>query len=91
MEGRYVPSLLSAIGEVIERHKIDIGFLPDPKRAMEELPAEARLKVAQLAPPAAGSGRVDQRLRQCPKCGAAGLIRQEGCDLCTSCGYSRCG
>ncbi len=91
MEGRYVPSLLAAIGEVIERHMIDIGFLPDPKRAMEELPAEARLKVAQLAPPAAGSRGADQRLRQCPKCGAAGLIRQEGCDLCTSCGYSRCG
>ena len=28
MDGRYVPSLLAAIGEVIERHMIDIGFLP---------------------------------------------------------------
>ena len=27
MEGRYVPSLLAAIGQVIERHLIDIGFL----------------------------------------------------------------
>src|SRR3546814_693609 len=27
MEGRYVPSLLAAIGGVIERHMIDIGFL----------------------------------------------------------------
>jgi len=25
MEGRYVPSLLAAIGDVIERHLIDIG------------------------------------------------------------------
>jgi ribonucleoside-diphosphate reductase alpha chain len=91
IEGRYVPSLLAAIGEVIERHMIEIGFLPDPKRAMEELPAEARLKVARLAPPSAGPAIGDRRLRQCPKCGSAGLIRQEGCDLCTSCGYSRCG
>ncbi|MCI0430774.1 MAG: ribonucleoside-diphosphate reductase, adenosylcobalamin-dependent, partial [Rhodospirillales bacterium] len=91
MEGRYVPSLLAAIGEMIERHMIEIGFLPDPKRAMEELPAEARLKVARLAPPAGGPATGNQRLRQCPKCGAAGLIRQEGCDICTSCGYSRCG
>ena len=91
MEGHYVPSLLAAIGEVIERHMVDIGFMPDPKRALEELPAEARLKVAQLAPPAAAPKGIDQRLRQCPKCGSAGLIRQEGCDLCTSCGYSRCG
>ena len=29
-------------------------------------------------------------LGQCPKCGSPGLIRAEGCDLCTSCGYSRC-
>jgi ribonucleoside-diphosphate reductase alpha chain len=27
MNGRYVPSLLAAIGEVIERHMIEIGFL----------------------------------------------------------------
>ncbi|MFM8990846.1 MAG: ribonucleoside reductase, partial [Alphaproteobacteria bacterium] len=27
MDGRYVPSLLAAIGEVIERHMIDIGFV----------------------------------------------------------------
>ncbi|MEX1109724.1 MAG: hypothetical protein WEC00_12485, partial [Dongiaceae bacterium] len=27
----------------------------------------------------------------CPKCTQPALIRQEGCDLCTSCGYSRCG
>ena len=27
MEGRYVPSLLAAIGEVIERHMIAIGFI----------------------------------------------------------------
>ena len=32
---RYVPSLLAAIGDVIEQHMIDIGFLPDPKEARE--------------------------------------------------------
>jgi ribonucleoside-diphosphate reductase alpha chain len=30
-------------------------------------------------------------LRQCPKCGEPALIRQEDCDLCTACGYSKCG
>ncbi|MFP4002274.1 MAG: adenosylcobalamin-dependent ribonucleoside-diphosphate reductase, partial [Alphaproteobacteria bacterium] len=28
MKGRYVPSLLAAIGDVIEEHMIEIGFLP---------------------------------------------------------------
>jgi len=76
MNGRYVPSLLAAIGEVIERHMIDIGFmgshgpniLPDAK-----VPAEGA------------------RARYCPRCGDASFIRLEGCDSCLSCGYSKCG
>jgi ribonucleoside-diphosphate reductase alpha chain len=30
-DGRYVPSLLAAIGGIIEKHMIDIGFLPRPE------------------------------------------------------------
>ncbi len=78
MGGRYVPSLLAAIGEVIERHMIDIGFLADP--AGEARPSEAR-QVANL-----GHGM----FRSCPKCGQPSLVRMEGCDTCTACGYSKC-
>jgi ribonucleoside-diphosphate reductase alpha chain len=83
MEGKYVPSLLAAIGEMIERHMIVIGFLPGPVRFGEE----ARRQVVNLPP---GEGEAGPRLPQCPKCGQAAIIRQEGCDLCTSCGYSKC-
>ena len=79
--GRYIPSLLAAIGEVIERHMIDIGFIPQPGRG-EPTVAEAARKVVGL------DG--DPRFRQCPKCGTPSLIRQEGCDTCTACGYSKC-
>ncbi|MCH7540474.1 MAG: ribonucleoside reductase [Proteobacteria bacterium] len=79
MGRKYVPSLLAAIGEIIEQHMIDIGFIPDPKERREHHLEERR--VVGLA----GAG-----LRQCPKCGQAGLIRQEDCDVCTSCGYSKC-
>jgi len=79
MEGKYVPSLLAAIGEVIEQHMINIGFIAGP----EPIALPAR-KVANLPE---GEGR---RLPSCPKCGQPTLIRQEGCDLCTSCGYSKC-
>jgi ribonucleoside-diphosphate reductase alpha chain len=91
MDGRYVPSLLAAIGDVIERHMIAIGFLP-PKGASGERAIEARVVnldtdgIFGSAPPTAGS-----LLRQCPKCGEAALIRIEGCDQCTSCAYSKCG
>ena len=80
--GKYVPSLLAAIGAVIERHMVEIGFLQGPA---EEARKDPNLQVANLP-----EGAHPVSLRQCPKCGAAGLIRQEGCDLCTSCGYSKC-
>ena len=92
MGGRYVPSLLAAIGEVIERHMIDIGFLP--LAGGEPVPGEghARARIAS-DPQAPSPGRPSVaagRFRQCPKCGAPTLIRQEDCDTCASCGYSRC-
>jgi ribonucleoside-diphosphate reductase alpha chain len=83
MGGRYVPSLLAAIGEVIERHMIDIGFVPAPQGNERE----AREVMSEAAGIAQGA---DRRFRQCPKCGAPSLIRQEDCDTCTSCGYSKC-
>ena len=86
MHGRYVPSLLAAIGDVIERHMIEIGFLPAPRRP--ELDATAQ--VVNLSP-GPSPALTASRLRQCPKCGEAALIRIEACDQCTSCGYSKCG
>ena len=80
VDGRYVPSLLAAIGEVIEQHMIDTGFITKS----EGRPiSEALQKVA---------GDTDRpRRTSCPRCGDRSLIRQEGCDNCTECGYSRCG
>ncbi|MSO84853.1 MAG: adenosylcobalamin-dependent ribonucleoside-diphosphate reductase [Rhodospirillales bacterium] len=92
MGGRYVPSLLAAIGEVIERHMIAIGFLSAPDAGEARVP---RLAAGGGAP--ASSAVMDRgdspgaaRLGQCPKCAEAALIRQEGCDVCTSCTYSKC-
>jgi ribonucleoside-diphosphate reductase alpha chain len=106
MGGRYVPSLLAAIGEVIERHMINIGFLAVPGRPHSDPALSQPLLMAASAEPAAqisampqtgsassasgGASRVSPFLRQCPKCGSPSLIRQEGCDTCTSCDYSKC-
>jgi len=75
MNGRYVPSLLAAIGEVIERHLIEIGFLG--QRGPSILP--------ETEVPAEGA-----RARFCPRCGDASFVKLEGCDSCLSCGYSKC-
>jgi ribonucleoside-diphosphate reductase alpha chain len=80
MDRRYVPSLLAAIGNVIEQHMIGIGFLP---------PREAEPGPDEAARVAAVAG--DRLLGRCPRCGTAGLIHQEGCTTCTNCGFSKCG
>jgi ribonucleoside-diphosphate reductase alpha chain len=79
MGGQYVPSLLAAIGEVIERHLVATGFMP-PRESLGELPPQAI---------AVAAGEI--RGRTCPRCGSPAVIRQENCDNCIACGYSRCG
>ena len=96
MQGKYVPSLLAALGGVIETHLIDIGFLKSPGELADPSAAEAQIVAigggVQAVDGFEGQGSSPSSIfRQCPKCGQPNLIRQEGCDTCTSCGYSRCG
>jgi ribonucleoside-diphosphate reductase alpha chain len=42
MEGRYVPSLLAAIGGVIEKHMIEIGFLIPSEKPVDLAPTETK-------------------------------------------------
>ncbi len=42
MEGRYVPSILAAIGGVIEKHMVEIGFLEGEGLGLKADPAGAR-------------------------------------------------
>ena len=72
MQGKYVPSLLAAIGGVIERH---MG-LAQPSLPLGE-PSEV---VSSRLPRAC-----------CAQCGAAAMIKSEGCTTCLECGYSKCG
>jgi ribonucleoside-diphosphate reductase alpha chain len=66
---------------------VEIGFLP-AKNGHDERALQARVVNLQ---PDGQPALAGPRLRQCPKCGEAALIRLEDCDQCTSCGYSKCG
>ena len=68
MNGRYVPSLLVAIGEVIERHMMEIGFMGQRLYGLSDLPAAHNI-------PAEGA-----RVRFCPRCSDARFVKLEGCD-----------
>lgn len=86
MKGRYVPSLLAAIGEVIEQHMIDTGFIT----GKNDRPVTEALRAVAGDPPPPHETAAGKSLKGCPRCGERGMIRQEGCETCTSCGYSKC-
>jgi ribonucleoside-diphosphate reductase alpha chain len=87
MKGRYVPSLLAAIGQVIEQHMIDTGFIT----GKDDTPITDTIRAVAGEPAMpAISPTGTTRAKGCERCGERTLIRQEGCETCTSCGYSKC-
>ncbi|HEY0424916.1 MAG TPA: ribonucleoside-diphosphate reductase, adenosylcobalamin-dependent, partial [Rhodopila sp.] len=77
--GRYVGSLVAAIGDIIERHMVETGFLA---------PAETLVAKA-VGQPAAGASATPLG-PLCPKCSQPGLVREAGCLSCVHCGWSKC-
>ncbi|GGB24833.1 adenosylcobalamin-dependent ribonucleoside-diphosphate reductase [Allosediminivita pacifica] len=80
VQGKYIPSILAAIGGVIERHMIAIGFLEGEGKGLKTDPTA---KVVGLE-----TGRPG---KACPSCGQFELQMVEGCMTCMSCGHSKCG
>ncbi|MFT5869885.1 MAG: ribonucleoside-diphosphate reductase alpha chain [Paracoccaceae bacterium] len=80
MGGKYVPSILAAIGGVIERHLISIGFIEGEGMGLKSDPAAEAMAVGE-AP----------RGPACSSCGSYELRMIEGCMTCANCGFSKCG
>lgn len=79
MGGRYVPSILAAIGGVIERHMIEIGFIEGEGLGLKSDPKAQVIAVGERPKGPA-----------CPSCGAFSMQMAEGCMTCAACGYSKC-
>jgi ribonucleoside-diphosphate reductase alpha chain len=75
--GRYVPSLVAAIGDIIERHMIETGFLPPADRPGAKIMPGPTSLTTHIGP-------------LCPKCSQPGLVREAGCLTCLHCGWSKC-
>ena len=80
MQGKYVPSILAAIGGVIERHLIAIGFIDGEGMGLKSDPQAQVMAV----------GAPNPRGPACPSCGEFGMRMVEGCMTCPSCGHSKC-
>ena len=79
VQGKYIPSILAAIGGVIEQHMVATGFLAGEGMALK---ADPKAQVINLDAPRGAS---------CPSCGAYEMQMKEGCMTCGSCGHSKCG
>ncbi len=79
VQGKYIPSILAAIGGVIETHLVKTGFLEGEGMGLKSDP---QAEVVSLNAP---------RGKPCPSCGQFDLQMVEGCMTCRSCGHSKCG
>ena len=79
VEGKYIPSILAAIGSVIEQHMINTGFISGEGMGLKTDPQADVVSLTQS--PAV----------PCSSCGQFDLRMLEGCMTCGSCGYSKCG
>ena len=83
IKGKYVPSILAAIGGVIERHLIEIGFIGGEGLGLAQDPAaEPAVRRAVVGGPPVPS--------PCPRCGGFNIELREGCEVCLDCGHSKC-
>ncbi|WP_417713497.1 adenosylcobalamin-dependent ribonucleoside-diphosphate reductase [Pseudophaeobacter arcticus] len=79
VQGKYIPSILAAIGGVIETHMVKTGFLEGEGMGLKSDP---QAEVVNLNAP---------RGKACPSCGQFDMQMIEGCMTCRSCGHSKCG
>ena len=79
VDGKYIPSILAAIGGVIEHHMISTGFIAGAGMGLKVDPQAEVINLKQ------------SRGASCSSCGQFDLRMVEGCMTCGSCGYSKCG
>ena len=93
--GKYMPSLVAEIGDVIECHMRMIGLLKDndldehQKKLIQEKRAqyEATVKEAEAKAPS----DFPEGAQLCGKCNTKAMIQMDGCMTCLNCGDSKCG
>ena len=94
--GRFMPSLVAEIGEVLETHMKKIGLIQEEElsEAHQELIAEKRAALegaANAADVDHGGSEYPPGAQLCKKCNATAMVLMDGCMTCLACGDSKCG
>ncbi|HET7306784.1 MAG TPA: NrdJb [Gammaproteobacteria bacterium] len=93
--GKFMPSLIAELGEVIEKHLITIGMMhkeeldEHQKKLIEEKRAEFEAQTKQQD--AFAKNEFPAGAQLCAKCNTAAVVMMDGCMTCLSCGDSKCG
>ncbi len=96
--GKFMPSLVAEIGEVIDQHLRFIGMIKDDgldenqKRFLDE--KREQFNHAGKATAAAASddsSSFPAGAQLCNKCSTKAMIKMDGCMTCLNCGDSKCG
>ena len=82
--GKYMPSIVAEIGEVIQKHLVSIGMM-EGQLQTEELIAKRKEAEEKLGKEGVANGA------QCDKCSAMAVVRLDNCNCCLECGDSKCG
>lgn len=82
--GKYMPSIVAEIGEVIQKHLVSIGMM-EGQLQTEELIAKRIEAEEKLGAEGIANGA------QCDKCSAMAVVRLDNCNCCLECGDSKCG
>ncbi len=96
-KGRYTPSIVAELGDVIECHLKMIGLIKseEPDAHQQKYLAEKRAQHETRAPDKTLSqdehGGFPNDAQLCTKCSTKAVIKMDGCMTCLNCGDSKCG
>jgi hypothetical protein len=94
--GKFVPSLVAEIGEVLEKHLQNIGMLKKEgldehqQKLVEEKKAEY-LEKSKNSNEELNEEGYPKSASLCKKCNTKASIIMDGCLTCLNCGESKCG
>jgi len=91
--GKYVPSLVAELSEILKFHFIKLGLLTDSTldEAARNFLAEKQKDYIDKTHDEISTGGYPSNASVCSKCNYKAVIFSEGCYTCLHCGDSRCG